>query len=156
MEEEIKINLFDDRYYDNYIQSNNYLNKEDILNLVSDDILKNLNIYIEQCKSNNILPQNEIRFGYIIITEFKTNMKKEMDKLLRYVIFKKNCDFYVKSLWELIESKENIDKVRIKLLVKFNSRDECIKNLSNQLIHGMRKSNKKTVDYLKKIDTKIK
>lgn len=154
-----KINLFDDRYYENYIQSNNYLNKDDILNLLSDDILKNLLQYIDQCKNNNIIPQNEIRFGYIIYTDFKNNIKKEMDKLLRYIIFKKNVDFYVRSHWDLMDIKEDnqvsVDKVRIKLLVKLNSREECIKKMANQLIHSMRKSNKKTVEYLKKINTKI-
>ena len=152
------ISPFDDKYYENYIQSNNFIRKEDILELLSDDILRNLNIYVEQCKSNNTPIQSEIRFGYILYTEFKANIKKQMEKLLRYIIFKKSVEFYVKSRWELIDSKQennvNIDYVKIKLYIKINSKEESIKKMANQIIHGMRKSDKKTVDYLKKIDTK--
>lgn len=157
---EIKISPFDDRYYENYIYSNNFITKEDILNLLSDDIIKNLLTYIEQCKLNNTVISNEIRFGYIIITEYNNNIKKQIDKLLRYIILSKNSEFYVKSQWELLESREEnkvkMDKVKVKLLIRINSKEECIKKMSNELIHGMRKSNKKTVDYLRKIDTKNK
>ena len=157
---EIKISPFDDRYYENYIYSNNFITKEDILNLLSDDIIKNLLTYIEQCKLNNTVISNEIRFGYIIITEYNNNTKKQIDKLLRYIILSKNSEFYVKSQWELLESREEnkvkMDKVKVKLLIRINSKEECIKKMSNELIHGMRKSNKKTVDYLRKIDTKNK
>lgn len=157
---EIKISPFDDRYYENYIHSNNFISKEDILNLLSDDIIKNLLTYIEQCKLNNTVISNEIRFGYIIITEYNNNTKKQIDKLLRYIILSKNSEFYVKSQWELLESREEnkvkMDKVKVKLLIRINSKEECIKKMSNELIHGMRKSNKKTVDYLRKIDTKNK
>ena len=152
-----KQSLFDDKYYPTFIQPNNFIQKNELLILLSDDILKNINIYYEHCKNNNINPDDNIRFGYILHTQLDTGLKKNMSKILKYLLFTKEPNFYIKSMWEIIESGEldkiKVDKIKIKLIISKSLKEITIKTLANQLIHGMRKMNKKNIDYLKNIIT---
>ena len=158
LEEQIyKQSLFDDKYYQSFIQPTNFIQKNELLILLSDDIIKNINLYYEHCKNNNINPDENIRFGYILHTQLDTGLKKNMSKILKYLLFTKEPNFYIKSMWEIIESGEldkiKVDKIKIKLIISKSLKEITIKTLANQLIHGMRKMNKKNIDYLKNIIT---
>ena len=45
MNEKNNLTQYDDKYYESFIESNIFIKKEDLLNLLSDDIIRNLNLY---------------------------------------------------------------------------------------------------------------
>jgi esterase/lipase len=106
---------------------------------------------VEQCKT--VDGSTDLRIGYILYIPTDVNIKKKMNKLLNYVIQFKNPNIYVKSYWEILETIDNISKIKIKTIVLENNKDYAIKMFINELIYNSKKKDKKYNKYLEKIVT---
>jgi hypothetical protein len=160
------ISLYDERYYPvaNYVEHKCIINKEDLLDAFATDIIKRYIDYRTQLlqTSTPLVPlvqykavdsPTDLRIGYILYIPTDVNIKKKMNKLLNYVIQFKNPNIYVKSHWEILETIDNISKIKIKTIVLENNKDYAIKMLVNELIYNSKKKDKKYNKYLEKIVT---
>jgi hypothetical protein len=161
------ISLYDERYYPvaNYVEHKCVINKEDLLDAFATDIINRYIDYRTQLlqtkvpvvplvdQSKAVDSPTDLRIGYILYIPTDVNIKKKMNKLLNYVIQFKNPNIYVKSYWEILETIDNISKIKIKTIVLENNKDYAIKMLVNELIYNSKKKDKKYNKYLEKIVT---
>jgi hypothetical protein len=141
---------FDDGYYPAYRENNNFINKENLFQVLISDIFE----YLKTCQ-----PSNEIRVGYMIYSKISLSSSK-MNNILNLLVQKINPDIRVQSMWEIqntyrgpmqtdkgIENVD-VDKIRIKILIRPNNKDIAIKKLVEMHLNSIKKNNKKIGDYL--------
>jgi hypothetical protein len=153
--EKHELKHFDDLYYQHYRENKNFIPKEDLFQILINDITE----YLKTVPSSN-----EIRVGYILYSKFLLSSSK-MNNVLNLLIQKINPNIRVLSVWNVessykgplqtVNGNENVDfdKIRVKLLIRPNDKDIAIKKLIEMNLHSLKKSNKKLNDYLAKYNT---
>jgi hypothetical protein len=155
--------LFDDQYYPSYRENNDFIPKDKLLTVLTDDI----NSYLATIQpSENISTENEIRLGYILCSQLTLNSSK-MNTLLCMLIQISNPNIRIQSYWETISSLHgpmeianrieivNVHKIRIKLIIRPNDKDYSIKKLASTNLYYFAKNSKKVNDYLTNIKLDI-
>ena len=158
------ISLYDDTLYANNIKEHTmFIEKKKLLSFLSEQIINDLKTYIEYCATNNIQPQAEIRFGYIVYSKLEIGTNK-MNELLNFMIQYKYPELYIRSNWETItQISGNVeingkvemvtaDKIKVKLIIKNNDKDLTIKKLAENKLISMKKKNKKMYEYLEEFN----
>jgi len=150
---ELENNLFDDTHYPIYRETNNYILKENLLEILTNDLLE----YIKTCPLNT-----EMRVGYIIYSKLLLGSSK-MNNIFNIFIQKHNPNIRIQSLWTVCETNTSsiqidnqtkiveVDKIKIKIIVKPNDKDLSIKKLADIILNQTRKHTKKANEYLKKL-----
>jgi hypothetical protein len=162
MEEERNIidkkGLYDDCYYplENYIEHKQIINKVDLFDAFSTDIIAR---YTHYCSQPSV---PELRIGYILYIEADANIniKNKMNKLLNYMVQLKNPNIYVKSHWVIDElgisvGLVQVNKIKVKVIILENNKDYAIKMLINEHIYNIKKKDKKYSKYLEKVDISL-
>ena len=152
--------LYDDCYYpnENYIEHKQIINKIDLFDAFSTDIIaRYIHYRSNQAQPQHQPPSTDLRIGYILYMEVDTNIniKNKMNKLLNYIVQLKNPNIYVKSHWVIDETCSGINKIKVKVIVLENNKDYAIKMLINEMIYNIKKKDKKYNKYLEKIDTSL-
>ena len=152
-EEKSEMKQFDDIHYPQYRENNNFVPKENLFQLIITDL-------IEFIKTQPA--QNELRIGYILYSKMSLNSSK-MNNIFNLLLQKINPDIRVQSMWEVLERNKvpmqtekgnqnmEIDKIRVKLLLRPNDKDIAIKKLAEINLNQMKKHNKKANEYLMNI-----
>jgi hypothetical protein len=152
-EEKPEIKQFDDIHYPHYRENNTFISKENLFQLIITDL-------IEFIKTQPA--QNELRIGYILYSKMSLNSSK-MNNIFNLLLQKINPDIRVQSMWEVLERNKvpmqtekgiqnmEIDKIRVKLLLRPNDKDIAIKKLAEINLNQMKKHNKKANEYLMNI-----
>jgi hypothetical protein len=133
------INIFDDKNFIDvvYRENNNIINDDELFNVITDDIIK--------CYRG----EENLKLGYIIYSKMLLNSQK-MNFILNNFIQNKNSNIHLTSVWEIIESNNNIDKIKIKIIVGINNKDLAIKKLTYEILKLKSNHNIKYNNYLKK------
>jgi len=136
------INIFDDINFRDVIfrENNMYINREDIFNTLSEDIIR--------CYRENRVNSN-IKLGYIIYSNMDFGSNK-MNYILNNFVQNMDCDIHISSVWEIVETNNNIHKIKIKIIVSENDKKMAIKKLSYELLKEKSNNNSKYNVYLKK------
>jgi len=149
-EGKIELKHFDDVFYPQYRENNNFIPKENLFQMITTDL-------IEFIKTQPV--QNEIRIGYILYSKMLLNSSK-MNNIINLLLQKINPNIRVQSLWEILDKSTvpmqtangiqniDVDKVRIKIIVKLNDKDIAIKKLAELNLNYIKKHNKNANDYL--------
>jgi hypothetical protein len=140
------LELFDDIYYPAYRESHVFIKKENLFQTLINDLFDFL-------KSVMTPENNLIYVGYIVYSKLQMHSAK-MNKLLNLLIQKTNPVIRVQSLWT-VESTYNgpletegkiemvdMDKIKIKLIVRPIDKDFTIKKYASEAIGHMLKKNK--------------
>jgi hypothetical protein len=145
----VKKNIFDDSYYPNYRETTKYIEKDKLFETIVKDLLE----YLTTC-----IIDNEMRVGYIIYSKCELSSSK-MNNMLNLLVQSINPNIYTQSLWEIFESCKGpmqtskgleiieINKIKIKIIVKPNNKDIAIKKLAEINLNYLKK-NKKVNKYL--------
>ena len=152
-EETPEIKHFDDIYYPHYRENNTFVPKENLFQLIITDL-------IEFIKTQPA--QNELRIGYKLYSKMSLNSSK-MNNIFNLLLQKINPDIRVQSMWDVLERNKvpmqtekgiqhmEIDKIRVKLLLRPNDKDIAIKKLAEINLNQIKKHNKKANEYLMNI-----
>ena len=144
------IKQFDDSFYPQYRENNNFIPKENLFQMIISDLSE----YLKHSQE-----ATEIRIGYILYSKMSLKSIK-MNNILNLLVQKINPNIRIQSLWEIQNTYKgpmqtdkglenvDVDKIRIKVLVKQNDKDIAIKKLSEINLNHMKKNNKKVTDYL--------
>jgi hypothetical protein len=144
------IKQFDDLFYPQYRETNNYIPKENLFQMLISDLFE----YLKNCQD-----VSEIRVGYILYSKMSLKSNK-MNNILNLLVQKVNPNIRIQSLWDIQNTYKgpmqtdkgmenvDVDKIRIKILIKKNDKDIAIKKLSEINLNHMKKNNKKVTDYL--------
>lgn len=147
---ENEIKQFDDIYFPQYRETNGYIIPQKLYELLIGDLFE----YLKQIGSSN-----EIKVGYILYS--KMNFKSSiMNNVLNMLIQKINPNIRAQSCWtkemtcnsqvqtdkgiEMVE----IDKIKIKIIIKNNDKDYAIKKLAEINLKNIKKKYKKISDYI--------
>jgi hypothetical protein len=145
-----ELKQFDDSHYPHYRENNNFIAKENLFQMLISDLFE----YLKTCQ-----PGNEIRVGYIIVSKLVLSSSK-MNNILNLLIQKINPNIRVQSMWDIQNTYKgpmqtekgvenvDVDKIRIKLLVRPNDKDIAIKKLIEINLNHVKKNNKKVCEYL--------
>lgn len=145
-----ELKQFDDSYYLSYRENNNFIAKENLFQSLISDLFE----YLKTCQ-----PCNEIRVGYILVSKLALSSSK-MNNILNLLIQKINPNIRVQSMWNIQNTYKgpmqtdkgieivDVDKIRIKLLVRPNDKDIAIKKLAEINLNYIKKNTKKINDYL--------
>ena len=148
--ENTDIKQFDDSFYPQYRENNNFIPKENLFQMIISDLSE----YLKHSQE-----ATEIRIGYILYSKMSLKSIK-MNNILNLLVQKINPNIRIQSLWEIQNTYKgpmqtdkgfenvDVDKIRIKVLVKQNDKDIAIKKLSEINLNHMKKNNKKVTDYL--------
>ena len=148
--ENTDIKQFDDSFYPQYRENNNFIPKENLFQMIISDLSE----YLKHSQE-----ATEIRIGYILYSKMSLKSIK-MNNILNLLVQKINPNIRIQSLWEIQNTYKgpmqtdkglenvDVDKIRIKVLVKQNDKDFAIKKLSEINLNHMKKNNKKVTDYL--------
>lgn len=152
-QEKPEIKHFDDIHYPQYRENHTFIPKENLFQLIINDL-------IEFIKTQPA--QNELRIGYILYSKMCLNSSK-MNNIFNLLLQKINPDIRVQSMWDILEKNNlpmqtekgvqnmEIDKIRIKILLRPNDKDIAIKKLAEINLNQIKKHNKKTNEYLMNI-----
>jgi hypothetical protein len=135
------INVFDDINFRDIIfrENNVYIKREDIFNVLSEDIIK--------CYREN--RGISIKLGYIIYSNMDLGSNK-MNYILNNFVQNMDCDIHISSVWEILETNNNINKIKIKIIASENDKRMAIKKLSYELLKEKSNNNNKYNVYLQK------
>lgn len=148
--EKTEIKQFDDIFYPQYRENNTYIPKENLFQTLVTDLMEF--IKVQQM-------QTEIRVGYMLYSKMSLNSSK-MNNIFNLLIQKINPNIRVQSMWETLAKSSipmhtdkgiqniDVDKIRIKILIKLNDKDFAIKKLAEINLNQMKKYNKKVSEYL--------
>jgi hypothetical protein len=134
-------NIFDDKNFSDIIfrENTDYIKREDLFNVMSEDIIK---IY----KMNTI---TNMKIGYIIYSNMDLASNK-MNYILNNFVQNIDSEVHVSSVWEIEETVNNINKIKLKIIVSPNDKKMAIKKLSYELLKEKSNNNNKYNIYLKK------
>lgn len=145
-----ELKQFDDTFYPHYRENSTFIPKENLFQMLINDIFE----YLKTCE-----PCNEIRIGYIIVSKLALSSSK-LNNILNLLVQKINPNIRVQSVWDVqntyrgpmqtdkgIENVD-VDKIRIKVLIRPNDKDIAIKKLIEMNLSLIKKNNKKIGDYL--------
>lgn len=145
---------FDDIYYPQYRETNNYISKENLIQVIINDLFE----YLKTIQNNE-----PIYVGYIMYSKLNLNSSK-MNNILNLCVQKLNPNIRVLSLWNVestckgpIQTEKGleiieVDKIKIKIIVKKNDKDLAIKKLAEINLNYLKKKTKKVAEYLLNIN----
>lgn len=153
-------NSFDDINFGTFRENNTYCDKENLLEILTLDIINFINEYSKYINSNNLAMPNELYIGYIVYSKIDVTLGK-LANILNLLIQNINPNIRIQSQWNIegkantsiqtIRGIENIDteKIKIKVIIRPNDKDMAIKKITEIAIDNMNKNSKKLQSYLK-------
>ncbi len=157
---------FSDISFGTFRENNIYLDKENILEVLTNDIITYFDEYTKHAIANGLTIGSEIKVGYIIYSKLVVSGGK-IANLLNLLVQNKNPNIRIQSQWDIegstntpiqtirgIETKD-VDKIKIKVIIRPNDKDLAIKKITGIAIENINKSSKKLQDYLIKYKTII-
>lgn len=150
--EKTELKLFDDSYYQNYRENNNYIEPDNLFNALINDLM----LYLQEINFSS-----EIKVGYIFYSKMSLNSSK-LNTIFNLLVQHKNPNIRIQSLWDVQSTFKgpmqtsngiqiiDVDKIRVKIIVKPNDKDFTIKRLTEMNLNYMKKNTKKINDYLVK------
>lgn len=161
-------NDFDNINFGTFRENTTFCDKENLLELLTQDIIKFIGEYSKYAATNNLVMPEELYLGYIVYSKIDVNLGK-LANILNLLIQNINPNIRIQSQWNIEEKAntqmqtirgiENVDaeKIRIKVIIRPNDKDLAIKKITDIAIENMGKNSKKLQSYLinyKKIITK--
>jgi hypothetical protein len=150
--EKVEFKQFDDLHYPTYRENNNFISKDNLFQMLVSDLFEYL---------KTIQPSNEIRVGYMLYSKLVLSSSK-MNNILNLLTQQINPNIRVQSMWDTqsnfkgpmqtdkgIENVD-VDKIRIKILIRPNDKEIAIKKLAEINLNHIKKNNKKINEYLVK------
>jgi hypothetical protein len=150
--EKPELKIFDDSYYLAYRENNNYIGKENLF----DAIIADFFVCIQEVNFTG-----ELRIGYMLYSKLSLSSSK-MNTILNLLVLQKNPNIRVQSHWDVVSTFKgpmqtangleivDVDKIRIKLIIKTNDKDLSIKKLAEINLNNLKKNTKKINEYLTK------
>jgi hypothetical protein len=148
--EQNEIKQFDDIYFPQYRETNSYITPKQMFEVLINDLFE----YIKHVENNN-----EIKIGYIIFSKMYKK-SSTMNNILNMLVQKSNPNIRVQSQWfkEITFNSQvqtdkgvqtvDVDKIKIKIVVKNNDKDFAIKKLADINLNHLKKKDKRICEYL--------
>jgi len=162
--ESSKPDVFSDVNFGSWRETNVYLDKENVLELLTNDIVNYFKDLVTHAMTNGLTVGSELYVGYIIYSKLEVNPGK-IANILNLLVQNINPDIRIQSNWIVegtantqiqtirgIENRE-VDKIKIKVIIRPNDKDLAIKKITSIAIENIGKNSKKLQSYLTKYKT---
>ncbi len=152
---------FDDVSFGTFRETNIFMDKENILEALVNDIINYFNELTSHITTNGLVMPNEIKIGYIIYSKLVVGGGK-ISNVLNLLVQNRNPNIRIQSQWN-IEGSANtqiqttrgietldVDKIKIKIIIRPNDKDLAIRKITGIAVENIAKNSKNIQSYLTK------